>query len=52
MTIDEALKKASKYFEKGGIESPDSNMLFSFAMLFMVEELIRVISSHPSSEGE
>jgi hypothetical protein len=49
MTADEAIKKASKYFEEGGVESPGSNALFSQAMLFMMEELIRVISSRSSS---
>ncbi len=48
MTANEAIKKASKSFKESGIEDPDFGSLFFQAMLFMMEELIRIISSsHP-----
>ncbi len=50
MTAKEAVEKASQSLKEYGIENPSSDLISSQAMLIMMEELIRVISSSDTFE--
>jgi hypothetical protein len=52
MTADEAIKKACDHFYKMNLKNPSGEIVYSLAILFMVEEIIRIISSRSSSPSE